>query len=201
MRKVITAPTHYENDLVWQGFFHIAGVDEAGRGPLAGPVVASAVILPQYAIIDGANDSKKLSAKRREELAELIKEQAISYAFGVGTVREIEEINILQASLLAMARAIDGLSQKPCAALIDGNQLPHNLPCPGFVITQGDSNSHIIACASILAKVERDKMMHELHREFPMYGFDMHKGYGTAAHKKALAEYGLCPQHRKGFCH
>jgi len=201
MRKgVVTAPSHYENDLMWQGYIHIAGVDEAGRGPLAGPVVACAVILPQYTIIEGANDSKKLSAKRREELAVAIKEQALAYAFGFGTVEEIEEINILQASLLAMERAINGLAQKPCAALIDGNQLPKNLPFPAFAVTQGDSKSHITACASILAKVERDKLMAELDLEFPMYGFAQHKGYGTAAHRKALEEFGLCPHHRKSFC-
>jgi len=201
VRKIITAPTTHEDSLVAQGLSPIAGVDEAGRGSLAGAVVACAVILPPGLVIEGVNDSKKLSPGRREALAKRIKEEALAYAFGIVDVDLISGLNILHASLLAMRKAIEGLAVAPKIALIDGNKLPPNLPCEAYCIKQGDSASHLIAAASILAKVERDAMMLNLHKKYPMYGFDKHKGYGTAAHKKALQEFGLCPQHREGFCH
>jgi len=197
---MVTAPNTYEKILATQGYSCIAGVDEAGRGALAGAVVACAVILPYGLIIEGVNDSKKLSPKRREELAELIKEKAITYAYGIVDVSTIAEINILQASLLAMKNAIECLAVTPSAILIDGNKLPEGLMCPAYCIKQGDSASHTIAAASILAKVQRDVMMLELHKKYPMYGFGHHKGYGTVVHKTALREHGLCPQHRKSFC-
>ena len=197
----MTAPTTHEDAWAAKGFFPIAGVDEAGRGALAGPVVACAVALPPGLVIEGVNDSKKLSAPRREALAARIKAEALTYAFGVVDVDGIEAMNILHASLYAMRLAVEGLAAPPQLALIDGNKLPPGLPCEAVCIKQGDAASHVIAAASILAKVERDKIMQALHREFPMYGFDKHKGYGTAAHRAALGEFGLCPQHRKGFCH
>ena len=200
MSKPVSAPTTIEDMYAQQGLSPIAGVDEAGRGSLVGPVVACAVILPQGLIINGVNDSKKLSPQRREELATRIKENALAYAFGVVGVDTIEEINILHASLLAMKIAVEGLTIAPKMVLFDGIKLPVGLPCEAVCIKQGDSASHLIAAASILAKVERDKMMLELHEQYPMYGFDRHKGYGTAAHKAALLEHGLCPQHRIGFC-
>jgi len=199
-QRCVTAPTTHEDSYVSRGFSPIAGVDEAGRGALAGPVIACAVILPAGLVIEGVNDSKKLSPKRREELAQVIKDKAISYAFGIVDVETIEEINILQASLLAMRMAAEGLETAPKVALIDGNKLPQRMPCEAYCIKQGDSASHLIAAASILAKVERDSIMRGLHDKYPMYGFDKHKGYGTAAHKSALEKHGLCPQHRVGFC-
>jgi len=197
---MVTAPLTHENSLIAQGFPHIAGVDEAGRGALAGVVVACAAILPARLIIEGVNDSKKLSPKHREQLAAEIKKNALAYAFGIIDVGVIAEINILQASLLAMKKAVEGLATTPSAILIDGNKLPQGLPCPAYCIKQGDSASHTIAAASILAKVKRDAIMLELHEEYPMYGFDRHKGYGTVIHKTALKEHGLCPQHRESFC-
>jgi len=196
-----TAPTIIEDSYTNRGILTVAGVDEAGRGALAGPVVACAMVLPVGLVIEGVNDSKKLSQKRREELAKVIKSKALSYAFGIVDVNVIEEINILQASLLAMRLAVVELKPAPQVALIDGNKLPSNIPYEAHCIKQGDSASHLIAAASILAKVERDAIMLELHGKYPMYGFDKHKGYGTAVHKLALKEYGLCPQHRVGFCH
>jgi len=201
VHSIVTAPTTYEDSLAAKGLSPVAGIDEAGRGSLAGVVVACAVILPPGLVIEGVNDSKKLSSVRREELAMRIKEEALAYALGIIDVDLISSLNILHASLLAMRKAVEGLAILPKAALIDGNKLPPGLPCEAYCIKQGDSASHVIAAASILAKVERDAMMRELHEKWPMYGFDKHKGYGTAAHKKALQEYGLCPQHRVGFCH
>ena len=195
-----TAPSVCEDILLESGLFPVVGVDEAGRGPLAGPVVACALVLPSGHIIEGVNDSKKLSAKRREHLSDIIKETAVSYAFGIVQAIEIDRINILKATLLAMTKAVDGLSQKPKVALVDGTT-PPPCPCPVICITRGDSESHLIAAASILAKVKRDTLMTELHNLYPMYGFAAHKGYGTAAHREALHRYGLCPQHRKSFCH
>jgi ribonuclease HII len=199
--KLITAPTNIEDSFMSRGISPVAGVDEAGRGALAGAVVACAVILPKGLVIEGVNDSKKLNEKTRAELSRRIKETAICYAFGIVDVNTITEINILQASLLAMKKAVIGLTVTPAVALIDGNKLPQGLPCQAFCVTQGDSASHIIAAASILAKVHRDEMMMELHDMYPLYGFNKHKGYGTAAHKAALQLHGLCPQHRESFCH
>jgi len=194
-----TAPTIIEDSYTSRGISPVAGVDEAGRGPLAGPVVACAVILPAGLVVEGVNDSKKLSEKRRQELAARIKSEALAYAFGIVDVPMIEEINILQATLLAMKIAVEGLTTAPKMVLVDGNKLP-TLPCEAVCIKKGDSASHLIAAASILAKTKRDAIMLELHEKYPMYGFDKHKGYGTKTHRDAIAQHGLCPQHRPGFC-
>ncbi len=176
----------------------VCGVDEAGRGPLAGPVVAAAVILDSSRPIDGLNDSKKLSAKRREALAGEIRAKALAWAVAEASVDEIDRINILQASLLAMQRAVAGLAINPAKALVDGNQCP-DLSCPVEAIVGGDGKIAAIAAASILAKTIRDAGMLELHATYPMYGFDRHMGYPTAAHLKALREHGVSPVHRRSF--
>jgi ribonuclease HII len=176
----------------------ICGVDEAGRGPLAGPVCAAAVILPPHADIPGLNDSKKLSDKRRRELFPVIKETAVAYGIGIATHEEIDEINILQATYLAMERAIQALSVKPELALIDGNRA-RDFGIPVETVVKGDSRSVSIAAASILAKVTRDDMMLELADTYPQYGFEIHKGYGTKAHYAALDEHGISPIHRMSF--
>lgn len=185
--------THFE-----KGIKLICGVDEAGRGPLAGPVCAAAVILPPNADIPGLNDSKKLTDKRRRELFPIIKEQAIAYGIGLASHIEIDEINILQATYLAMERAIANLSVKPELALIDGNRAK-DFGLPVETIVKGDSRSASIAAASILAKVTRDDLMLQAAENYPQYGFDIHKGYGTKAHYAALDEYGACPIHRMSF--
>lgn len=176
----------------------ICGVDEAGRGPLAGPVCAAAVILPPNIDIPGLDDSKKLSDKRRRELFPLIQQQAVAYAIAFADHQEIDEINILQATFLAMERAIRCLSVKPEVALIDGNR-QKDFGLPVETIVHGDSRSASIAAASILAKVTRDDLMLEMANEYPQYGFEVHKGYGTKAHYAALSEHGPCPIHRKSF--
>lgn len=176
----------------------ICGVDEAGRGPLAGPVCAAAVILPPNANIPGLNDSKKLSDKRRRELYPLIMEQAIAYGIGFADHKEIDEINILQATFLAMERALFQLSVKPELALIDGNR-KKDFGIPVKTVVHGDSLSASIAAASILAKVTRDDLMLKMAEEYPQYGFEIHKGYGTKAHYQALAEHGPSPVHRMTF--
>ena len=185
--------SHFNN-----GIQIICGVDEAGRGPLAGPVCAAAVILPPHAQIPGLNDSKKLSDKRRRELFPLIKEAAVAYGIGIATHEEIDEINILQATYLAMERAIQALSVKPELALIDGNRA-RDFGIPVETVIKGDSLSASIAAASILAKVTRDDMMLELADTYPQYGFEIHKGYGTKAHYAALDEHGISPIHRMSF--
>ena len=176
----------------------VCGVDEAGRGPLAGPVVAAAVILDPERPIPGLNDSKKLSEKRRIALAALIRERAIAWAVAEASVAEIDQINILQASLLAMQRAVAALSVKAESALIDGNRCPQ-LEIPAEAIIQGDGKIASIAAASILAKTDRDAGMLALHAEYPQYGFDRHMGYPTAAHFKALEVHGVSPVHRRSF--
>ena len=177
----------------------ICGVDEAGRGPLAGPVYAAAVILsPEYPII-GLNDSKKLSEKKREALYDIIIEEAVAYCIASASVDEIETYNILGATYLAMTRAVEGLSQTPALALIDGNRIPPNLTVPAKTVVKGDALSESIAAASILAKVSRDRVLKELDKQYPQYGFAVHKGYGTAAHTAALREFGPCPEHRPSF--
>ncbi|MRD71702.1 ribonuclease HII [Rhodocyclus tenuis] len=176
----------------------VCGVDEAGRGPLAGPVVAAAVILDPLQPIEGLNDSKKLTARRREALAELIRSRALAWAVAEASVEEIDRLNILQASLLAMQRAVAALSPAPVRALIDGNRCPE-LPCPAEALIGGDGLSAPIAAASILAKTVRDAGMLDLHRLYPAYGFDRHKGYPTAAHFEALRVHGPCDEHRRSF--
>jgi ribonuclease HII len=176
----------------------ICGVDEAGRGPLAGPVCAAAVILPANLEIPGLTDSKKLTDKKRRELYPVIQQQAIAYGIGFASEQEIDEINILQATFLAMQRAIDELAVKPDMALIDGNR-QKDFGVPAKTVVKGDSLSASIAAASILAKVTRDDLMLKQAEMYPQYKFDIHKGYGTKAHYEALREFGPCPIHRKTF--
>ena len=176
----------------------ICGIDEAGRGPLAGDVYAAAVILPEGIEIDGLDDSKKLSEKKREELFEIICERAEAYNIASASVEEIDRVNILQATFLAMRRALDGLSIRPDFALVDGNRDPL-LSVPSVQIVKGDSLSKSISAASILAKVSRDRYMKELAVKYPQYGFEKHKGYGTKLHYERLREYGISDVHRKTF--
>ncbi len=187
-----------ENELYEQGYKHVCGVDEAGRGPLCGPVVAAACILPCGLVIPGLNDSKKLSEKKREILFEQIKNEAISYSIACATVEEIDKYNILEATLLAMRRAIDGLDIKADFALIDGN-VSRDFQIDAKAVISGDATSPSIAAASILAKVTRDHMCAELDAAYPQYGIAKHKGYGTKVHMQALREYGPSPIHRKQF--
>ena len=181
-----------------EGYRLICGVDEAGRGPLAGPVCAAAVILPEHLEIPGLNDSKKLSDKRRRELFPIIQESALAYGIGFASPEEIDEINILQATFLAMRRAISQLHVTPDLALIDGNrETDFGVPCR--TVIKGDSLSANIAAASVLAKVSRDDFMIAQAEKYPQYGFDIHKGYGTKAHYAALEEKGPCAIHRRTF--
>lgn len=176
----------------------VAGVDEAGRGPLAGPVVAAAVILDPADVPTGLNDSKKLTEATRERLfAEICKRATV--AVGIASVDRIDAMNILQANLWAMAQALGGLALRPAAALIDGRDVPPTIPCPGEAVIKGDARSLSIAAASIIAKVTRDRLMIRLAHAYPGYGFERHKGYGTRAHKAALASLGPSPLHRKSF--
>ncbi len=187
-----------EEELYKQGFVTVCGVDEAGRGPLAGPVCAAAVILPPHLDIPGLDDSKKLTDKRRRELFPVIKEQAIAYGIGLASHEEIDEINILQATFLAMERALAQLQVQPDIALIDGNR-EKDFGLPVRTVVKGDSLSANIAAASVLAKVTRDEIMEALASEYPQYGFEIHKGYGTKAHYEALRTYGHSPIHRMTF--
>lgn len=188
----------YEIEAKSKGYKAVCGVDEAGRGPLAGPVCAAAVILPENTIIDGVNDSKKLSEKKREALFDVIKSSARTYCIAYATVEEIESMNILNATMLAMKRAVEGLDVKADYAMIDGNRLP-DLNIDSEFIIKGDAKSMSIAAASILAKVSRDRLLREYAKEYPEYQFDKHKGYGTKAHIEALKKYGPCPYHRMSF--
>lgn len=176
----------------------ICGVDEAGRGPLAGPVCAAAVVLPKHLCLPGLTDSKKLTDKKRRELFPLIQQQALAYGIGFASEAEIDEINILQATFLAMKRALAQLNCQPELALIDGNR-ETDFGLPVKTVVKGDSLSANIAAASVLAKVSRDDVMVELAKTYPQYGFDIHKGYGTKAHYQALEEFGPCPAHRRSF--
>jgi len=187
-----------EDSVYAEGYQVICGVDEAGRGPLAGPVYAAAVILPPHLEIPGLTDSKKLTDKKRRELFPIIQEQAVAYGIGFASEQEIDEINILQATFLAMQRAIDQLETKADFALIDGNR-EKDFGIPIRTVVKGDSLSANIAAASVLAKVSRDNIMLEQAENYPQYGFDIHKGYGTKAHYAALREYGHCPIHRMSF--
>ena len=187
-----------ENSYFEQGIVSICGVDEAGRGPLAGPVCAAAVILPRGLEIPGLNDSKKLTDKRRRELFPLIQEKAIAYGIAFASHEEIDEINILQATFLAMERALAQLKIQPELALIDGNR-QKNFGIKVETVVKGDSRSANIAAASVLAKVTRDLYMEQMAQEYPGYGFEVHKGYGTKAHYQALTELGPSPIHRMSF--
>ena len=189
----------HESEKIAKGYTAVCGVDEAGRGPLAGPVCAAAVILPEGLEIEGLNDSKKLSEKRREALYDVIKEKAIAYSIAFASVEEIEEHNILQATFMAMTRAVEGLSIKADYALIDGNKIPPQLQMPADYIIGGDAISASIAAASVLAKVTRDRLMVEMEDIYPGYDFKKHKGYGTKVHREALLELGPSPIHRISF--
>lgn len=178
---------------------HIAGVDEAGRGPLAGPVTVAAVILDPTHPIAGLNDSKQLSERKREALYPLILERALAWRIEFVEADEIDRLNILQATLTGMQRALEGLAITPQHALIDGNRIPNHLPCPATAIIGGDASEPAISAASILAKVSRDRRMLELHAHYPHYGFDRHKGYPCPQHLDALRRFGPCPQHRRSF--
>ncbi len=188
----------YENKAREMGYVNICGIDEAGRGPLAGPVCAAAVILPKDKIIEGINDSKKISEKKREKIFEDILKQAVSVGIGWASVEEIEKINILNAAMLAMKRAVDDLKTKPDYVYVDGNTKPTiDIPCEAVV--GGDAKIMSVAAASIVAKVSRDRLMRKYAEEYPDYGFEKHKGYGTKAHTEAILQYGTCPLHRPSF--
>lgn len=190
----------WEIEKTWadRGFHAICGIDEAGRGPLAGPVCAAAVILPEGLEIPGLNDSKKLTDKKRRELFPIIEEQALAYGIGWASQEEIDDINILQATFLAMSRAVKQLNIRPDLALVDGNRAP-TLDLPVETVVKGDSLSASIAAASVLAKVSRDGVMLRMAEEYPGYGFEVHKGYGTKAHYEALRTFGPSPIHRRTF--
>ena len=187
-----------ESELFDQGFKHVCGVDEAGRGPLCGPVVAAACILPIGLYIEGLNDSKKLTPKKRKIVFEQIKEHAIAYCIAQASVEEIDELNILEADMLAMRRAVEGLALKADYALIDGN-IARGFNIPTMTVIKGDATSPSIAAASILAKVTRDEMCEQMDKDYPQYGIGKHKGYGTKQHMDALRQYGPSPIHRKKF--
>ena len=188
-----------EQILYSKGYIKICGVDEAGRGPLCGPVVAAAVILPKNEIIDGVNDSKKLTEKKREILFDVINERALAVGIGISDVDVIERVNILNATKIAMKQAIENLNLEPEYVLIDGNQ-GIDIAVPFETVVSGDARSESIAAASIIAKVTRDRMLREYDKKYPEYGFAKHKGYGTKAHIEAIKKYGLTPIHRPSFC-
>ena len=189
----------FENEALLKGFKYICGVDEAGRGPLAGPVCAAAVILPIGLEIEGLNDSKKISEKKREMLFPIITEKAVAYSVAFVSVEEIDRVNILNATYLAMNRAIDGLKVLPDFAIIDGNRVPTDIKIPCETVVKGDSKSCSVAAASVLAKVTRDRLMLELDEKYPQYNFKKHKGYGTREHTDLILQYGVSPIHRKTF--
>ena len=180
--------------MIWQ-----AGVDEAGRGPLVGSVFAAAVVLPDEYDLPGLTDSKKLSERRRDELAVLIKQQALAWCVAAASVEEIDRLNILHATMLAMTRAVQGLAVVPDKVLIDGNRIPKDLGVPAEAVVKGDSKIIEISAASVLAKTARDAETYALAERYPQYGFDKHKGYGTAQHLAALQKYGVLPEHRRDF--
>ena len=188
----------FENEAYDNGFERVCGIDEAGRGPLAGPVFVAAVVLPQGIEIEGLNDSKKLSAKKREALYDEILSKALDYEIAFATEQEIDRVNILQATFLAMRRAVAGLEERPDLALVDGNRDP-SLPIKAVPIVKGDAKSASIAAASILAKVSRDRFMQKMGEMFPQYLFQKHKGYPTKEHYEKILQYGPCEIHRKTF--
>lgn len=195
----------WNEEAKYQGL--IAGIDEAGRGPWVGPVVAAAVTFHTHNInpilLKSLNDSKKLSAKKREELYELLKQEAqngkLNYGIGEASAQEIDDMNILQATFLAMRRAVEELPQIPDMAIIDGNRQPKKFPCPSVTLIKGDAISYSVAAASIIAKVYRDRLMIELARQYPGYGFEKNAGYGTKSHIEGLQKFGITPEHRKSY--
>ena len=188
-----------ENEYLQKGFGVISGVDEAGRGPLAGPVYAAAVVLSPETTIDGLNDSKKLTEKKREALFPIIQEKALAYGIGFATEQEIDEINILNATFLAMRRAVENMGITPDLLLIDGNLKPKIGFCAEVPVIKGDAKSMSIAAASVLAKVSRDRFMLELAEKYPQYAFEKHKGYGTKLHYEKIREHGISTVHRRTF--
>ena len=188
-----------ENELHASGYSLVCGVDEAGRGPLCGPVCAAAVILPNECEIEGLNDSKKLSEKKREMLYDVIIEKATAYSVSFVDADVIDEINILNATMMCMTNAVMGLKTAPDYVIIDGNRVPGELKIPSDSVVKGDAKSMSIAAASILAKVSRDRLLYEYDRQYPEYGFAKHKGYGTKAHYEAINKYGILPIHRRSF--
>ena len=189
----------YENELQNKGFEYICGIDEAGRGPLAGPVVVASVIMPKDSIIEGINDSKKVSEKKREKLYDLILKEAISYGVGIIGQDEIDDINILNATKKGLTNSLKELTQRPDLILVDALTNIDTLGIPYESIIKGDAKCYSISAASIIAKVTRDRIMREWDKIYPQYGFATHKGYGTSAHINAIKEYGPCPLHRKTF--
>ncbi len=196
--ELVCDPHSFERNARASGFTCIAGLDEAGRGPLAGPVVAAAVVLPPDLLIPGLTDSKQVPEPERDRLFDVIREQAVCYGIGVADERTIDEVNILQATIIAMERALEHLSPRPDYLLLDAITLPR-VPLPQNPLIKGDYRSHSIAAASILAKVTRDRLMRELHEKYPHYNFKRHKGYGTSEHLALLRKYGPCDAHRKSF--
>ena len=190
---------NYENELREKGFKYICGIDEAGRGPLAGPVVVASVILPENSMIEGINDSKKVSEKKREKLYDLIIEEAISYGVGIIGQDEIDDINILNATKKGLTLSLQELTKRPDLIIVDALSKINTLGIPYESIIKGDAKCYSISAASIIAKVTRDRIMREWDKVFPQYGFATHKGYGTSAHINAIKEYGICPIHRKKF--
>lgn len=191
-------PLFFERSSREAGFTRIAGLDEAGRGPLAGPVVAAAVVLPDGLLIPGLTDSKQVPEQERERLFEVIRTEAVCYGVGIADERTIDEVNILQATIIAMERALQALDPQPDYLLLDAVFLPR-VPLPQKPLIKGDCRSHSIAAASILAKTTRDRMMRELHKRFPQYNFQKHKGYGTKEHLALIQKHGPCDAHRKTF--
>ena len=189
----------YEKKAIERGYHLVCGVDEAGRGPLAGPVYAAAVILPEGCVIDGVNDSKKLTEKKREAMYDVIVETALSWCVASASVEEIDEVNILNATYLAMERAVAGLDVTPQYILVDGNRLPPHLPAPAQAVVKGDAHSANIAAASLLAKVSRARLLIHMVEQYPQYQFAKHKGYGTKLHRELILQYGPSPVHRKTF--
>ena len=189
----------YDSALRAEGVSLLCGVDEAGRGPLAGPVFAAAVIFEEGRVPEGLNDSKKLTERKREQLFDVICETALAYSIASASVEEIERLNILQATFLAMTRAVEGLSVQPTLTLIDGNRIPPQLAVPARFVIKGDALSASIGAASVLAKVSRDRYLLELDKRYPEYAFAKHKGYGTALHYERLRAHGPCPEHRMSF--
>ena len=198
MRSRKSSPRPEQLGFGWQAPGLVAGVDEAGRGPLAGPVVAAAVILDELQPIAGLGDSKTIAPRRRERLFDEIRAKALCVSIAEASVDEIDALNILQATMLAMRRAVEGLRLAPKYVLVDGNRLPP-LKMPAEAIVKGDAKVAAISAASILAKVQRDRLCEALHERWPAYGFDGHKGYPTAAHLEALRRHGACPAHRRSF--
>jgi len=196
--EIASDPWFFERSAREAGYTCIAGLDEAGRGPLAGPVVAAAVVLPDGLLIPGLTDSKQVSEKKRDKLFDIIREQAICYGIGIADERTIDDVNIYQATIIAMERSLEALHPEPDYLLLDAITLPR-VPIPQKSLIRGDCRSHSIAAASILAKVTRDRMMLELHDQYPQYNFRKHKGYGTREHLEALRMHGPCDAHRKTF--